>query len=324
MNSLTYLLALIFSMLIAMPAPAHALTLTLKANATARHSYVALDDVADISDMSQQPAMLDELRRFRVAALPKPGQKIRLTRQLLTTSLRYEYPAISRTIQWRGADFVAVSIESQSVNPDQLKAIAENALRSILSPRLDQLQLSLAIPIPALEVPQGKVRITPLPVNAETPSKRMNVALDISVGDYRQIILVWFNVNAKIAVAVSKTDIGIGTRLNDALFESRIVDIGDTQSPVVIGSVPLSHMRTRLPLLAGQALTRMDIEPAPTVGRQQEVTVQAVTKGITLETNGIALNDGEVGKMVRVRNSRSGEDFIAQVVAPGIVKVEVK
>lgn len=304
--------------------PALAFTLTLRPCATPPQAYVALEDIAIISGLPPG-ATYDALRRMRVAALPRPGQELRLTRKLLTTRLRYAYPALAGEVLWSGTDAVVVSIESQLVDTAQLQSVAESALRQALSPLLGQLELHVAESLPPQSVPKGDLRIKANPVKTDMLSKRMKVHVELAVGEqYRSEITVWFDVNGQITVPVARTDIVTGTRLDETILERKVVNLGSVSLPLLYDSIPFHQMRTRHTVPGGTTLTRADLEPAPTISRQQEVVVQIAANGISIETSGIALSDAELGESVRIRNPISGEDFVAQVIGPGTAQLTVR
>jgi flagella basal body P-ring formation protein FlgA len=211
------------------------------------------------------------------------------------------------------------------VDTAQLQSVAESALRQALSPLLGQLELHVAESLPPQSVPKGDLRIKANPVKTDMLSKRMKVHVELAVGEqYRNEITVWFDVNGQITVPVARTDIVTGTRLDETILERKVVNLGSVSLPLLYDSIPFHQMRTRHTVPGGATLTRADLEPAPTISRQQEVAVQIAANGISIETSGIALSDAELGESVRIRNPISGEDFVAQVIGPGTAQLTVR
>jgi flagella basal body P-ring formation protein FlgA len=64
------------------------------------------------------------------------------------------------------------------------------------------------------------------------------------------------------------------------------------------------------------------VEARPAVLRNEPVAVKLISGAISIETNGVALDDARVGQYVRIRNSASGEAFSARVVAEQSVVIE--
>jgi flagella basal body P-ring formation protein FlgA len=100
-------------------------------------------------------------------------------------------------------------------------------------------------------------------------------------------------------------------------------DAADLSSaPVGVHEQPLRTLRLRRPIEAGGPLLSTQVEGRPAVLRNEPVAVKLISGAISIETNGVALDDARVGQYVRVRNSVSGEAFSARVVADQSVVIE--
>jgi flagella basal body P-ring formation protein FlgA len=64
---------------------------------------------------------------------------------------------------------------------------------------------------------------------------------------------------------------------------------------------------------AGAALRRSDLEPAPQVARGQEIRVSVVSDVYTIETTGIAHDEGRVGDVIAVTRPGTSERYFAEV-----------
>lgn len=301
---------------------AHAFVLTLKPSASPARHYVSLEDVADITGLPEGPT-LDAMRRMRIATLPQPGDTVRLTRQYIATTLRYAYPAMANQAEWRGSDSIEVLQKTQSLSMHQLYTQAHDALKSALSTRVRMLKIEPAeSTVGDLLIPKGDFRITALPIPPDSLSQRMRVNLMISIGQsYQKQLALWFKVQGILSAPVAKAEIDAGVRLNPDMFEVRDISLSDLAGITPIEMSQGEVMRTRHALSAGTVISQLNAEVAPMVARQEPVSVQVKANGISLQTMGVALSDGELGKVVRIRNTRSGEEFLAQVTGPGTAKV---
>ncbi len=64
------------------------------------------------------------------------------------------------------------------------------------------------------------------------------------------------------------------------------------------------------------------IKEKPLIKKNDAVTIKAFNDDISVEADGIALEDGLMGAQIRVRNSRSGKEVIAVITGTGEVTVK--
>jgi flagella basal body P-ring formation protein FlgA len=153
----------------------------------------------------------------------------------------------------------------------------------------------------------------------------MCVWVDVLVaGRFYRSIPVWFSVSAYRVVSVTASALATGTILDARHFTSELREISrftgvPAELPTEKGAVRLKRA-----LQLGQVLTQDYLEPVPVVARNQDVTVRISAGGIAVEALGVALSDGKLGSMVRVRNPSTKEVFPAEVVEAGVVAVNIR
>jgi len=301
--------------------PVLSLTLTLKPTVTLQYANVTLANVAALEDLPN-PAVAKALLKLPLAATPKPGQSIVLTRQTITTRIRHAYPALLPILKWQGAESVTIFSDAKALDSSHLQSLAEQNRRNALENKVSTLDLQLSEPIVSLVPPEGEVKIVARPLNENVVRKRMRVWLDITVGDhYRRALPVWFTVTAMTQVSVAKVNVMAGDPLDKRQFEHKLVDIAGLPRAPLPYAAEIEKMRSKRPIAIGAVLSHDDMEAQPPISRFQEVAVRLITKGIVLETSGTALNDGTLGKTIRIKNNRSGKEFLAVVVAPGTANI---
>ncbi len=80
---------------------------------------------------------------------------------------------------------------------------------------------------------------------------------------------------------------------------------------------------SRMDIPSGTILNGSMIETPPIVKGGQMVSVRVVSGGLLIMSSGQVLQDGRAGQLVRVLNTKSRRDFLARVVAPDLVEVDV-
>ena len=87
------------------------------------------------------------------------------------------------------------------------------------------------------------------------------------------------------------------------------------------GLEALSDMRAKMRIGMGRPLSSHYLERIPLVERGDMVRIEAKVGGIVATTVGVAKDDGAHGERIVVQNSNSREKLLAEVIAPGKVRV---
>lgn len=130
-------------------------------------------------------------------------------------------------------------------------------------------------------------------------------------------------VTAKVAILhqiiVTRRPVSRGETLSQADIESRLLDISDEtrgyyQAPEdVIGRSASRHLPNDT-ILNGGMLTDANL-----IERGDSLIIEVRNGALHLRAQGTALEDGQAGEQIRVRNDRSGQEIKAIVVARGLV-----
>ena len=109
---------------------------------------------------------------------------------------------------------------------------------------------------------------------------------------------------------VSVADVSAETRLVSGLAVGYVTDLSQ-----------LAHCTLRHPLSAGAVLTSGDLLPDFMVRQGEQVALVAAADGIRVRAEGLALQDGRLGALVRVQNASSSR--VVQGVVTGDRVVDV-
>ena len=151
----------------------------------------------------------------------------------------------------------------------------------------------------------------------------MVVWLDAKVdGNFARTVAVPFRVHAYRDAWVAPSAIGSGAPLTADRVKKREVDI--TRTPVA----PLLATESQMPgqwqttraIRSGEVVTMRNAAPAPLVARGEWVALHLKSGGVELEGRAQALQDGELGQMVKVRSANRADPMTARIVAPGRVE----
>lgn len=130
------------------------------------------------------------------------------------------------------------------------------------------------------------------------------------------------DVKAQLKVLVAAQPLARGGQVDAAMLSTAERDVAQlpygyfTRRNAVLGQI------LRRNLAPGEVLTPGVLRPPLLVRRGQVVTLTAGAEGFSVSTQGVALQDGARGALVRVRNSRSKRVVQGVVTASGQVMVQ--
>jgi flagella basal body P-ring formation protein FlgA len=125
----------------------------------------------------------------------------------------------------------------------------------------------------------------------------------------------WWTVKAFGPVIVARRGLRAGEQVRpiDVAVEER--DVAGTPGALLIADPGMGNSRWRATrfIQPGAVLRRADIEPAPEVLRGQQIRVSVVSDAFTIETTGIARDEGRVGDLIAVSKPGTPERYFAEV-----------
>jgi flagella basal body P-ring formation protein FlgA len=211
---------------------------------------------------------------------------------------------------------VVVSTATQTVSAQRLEGVALKALNAWLSGNAARYSVDLQ-PLPDdLRVPAGEVTVAAreLPLDTQ-PAPRMTIWLDIAVdGEHIRAMPVSAQVHAWSRAWVAPAPLPAGAVVSASSLQEREVAFA-SKTPVLP-----SPLRVTRAVRAGEPLTPHNSSRAPLISRGEWVSLHLKDGGIELDRQMQAMQDGELGEVVRVRAADGGEAVSARVTASGRVE----
>lgn len=124
-------------------------------------------------------------------------------------------------------------------------------------------------------------------------------------------------------VVCSKCLIHMEDPLSEDNCEIRTVDVIGFPGDLINDMNQLTGRRAGKSFNHGSIINLKDTEPIPEILRGERVKIVAKGKNLTATADGIARQDGSIGDLIRVRNSKSNKTISALVTAEGIVEVSI-
>lgn len=104
--------------------------------------------------------------------------------------------------------------------------------------------------------------------------------------------------------------------------EAHSRDVAGLRAPMLAQGPWADDWRANGPLAAGEVLTRARVTPRPDVARGAPVTVTATAGRVQLAVQGVAAQEGGVGKWIRVRLPGQRNTVVAKVTADRQVEIK--
>lgn len=313
--------ALLLTALWLLPAAADAaVRIAVTAEAMLTGAQITLGDIAVIE--GDEPARIAALREIPLGSAPPPGDRVSLSRHLLTSRL-----AASQT-DFSGVDWTplpeAVSIVrgGQVLSGQNLADIALARLRAKLPARPDaEITVSLLQAIPDLVVPLGVLdyRLAGQNFRFGTPQ----TAYLLVSADAILCRRVPVRFEAKQFATVVTTTAAIAARETVTPDRVRLSRLEVSRLPAGYLTSPEQAVGLVLKrsLAAGAVIYPSHLNQPILIKRGSAVTIAAAADGVEVTVPGIAQSDGRAGQFISVRNTITGRRLTARVIDKGRVEV---
>ncbi|MFC4653853.1 flagellar basal body P-ring formation chaperone FlgA [Rheinheimera marina] len=108
--------------------------------------------------------------------------------------------------------------------------------------------------------------------------------------------------------------------LNAGMLKLELTELRQSRLDPELQLEPLVGMRTKRRFSAGQPVSRHLLEAQLLVRKGEQVIIQVKATDFAASTTGVALEDGVLQQRIKVRNSSSGTELEAEVVAENTVQ----
>ena len=168
----------------------------------------------------------------------------------------------------------------------------------------------------------GAVRLRVRPSQTRSSARVIPVTLAVCRGPVviREYLLS-ANVSYFDEVAVAARPIQRHEPIDEGAIAMERREVTTILGRYVRDAAELEGMRAKMRIGFGRPIDRRYVERAPVVERGDRVRIQVVIGGVTASTDGVAGESGAVGERIVVKNPSSREKLVAEVMAPGVVRV---
>lgn len=218
---------------------------------------------------------------------------------------------------------LAYGSPAHSIN-EQVVLVASGALNTFLqNSELESFEISPVSNISKIPHNESSFTLAVRDISADRISSRMLVWVDINTDKKSNIsVPIWFAVSAYKKVFVAKDSIGLRKDIYSKDFNKEIVNIASISAKPLQLDADFNLVQLNKPLMKDHVLTEKHVETRPAIRSSDRVKVVLESRGIHLETFGVAIKDAALGDMVLVSPENNlQETFKAKVIGHGIVLV---
>jgi len=300
---------------------AAAVHVRLKSLALVHERQVSLRDVAELAGEDAQA--VERLGSVPLGRAPRLGYTERLSVAEIRRLVRSHLGESDDPIVWEGGR--AVRIETAAVRYDGrliVEAAVDRVRRALPEGRYQRVEIHPAEAAPAVELPAGEVSLGVREVPASKLARsRVAVWVDVSLdGEFYRSVIVPLRLELFGPALIARKSLPRGHAATPEDFEPRQLDLASLGAEAVAPE-SLTGRRLARALAAGDALLETSLEERLAVGAGDMVTLQVRNGAVQIESQALALSAGAVGQIVKVRPGASDAEVLAEVLAPGIVKL---
>lgn len=217
-----------------------------------------------------------------------------------------------------GSDCLAHTIvSSQQIS----EAIREFVLRSACWPE-DSLQVSCRYHSEVELEGTGQVKLVVLPATSRQLRGLVPVKVQIWLGQQlKRQLLVTAEVRLFHTVVVARRRVKRAKLLTPQILKLERKEVTDLEGGYFTQIEQLQGRRAKFSIPPGVVLTPEKVEAVPVVKRESKVKILVQLGNVVAWTEGIALQEGGPGQIIRVRNLRSRKRLMAQVLDSHTVRV---
>jgi len=242
----------------------------------------------------------------------------RTAHTLLTTAVLLVLVSVSATAVTPQVD--SNEFQSSTDGHSLVTAAARHAIEQAFAFSTNRIEIELPAADPRLQIPVCALPLETAMSRHNGQGGRVSVKVDCrDATPWSRHVAAQVRVFREVVVA--SRSIGRGTMLSAADIAVREVDVSTTRGQILESADTVLGMELRRPASPGDVLS-MDMLITPLmVKRGDTVVVTAERSGVVIRQQGVALQDGEAGKQIQIRNARSERVINAVVTGPGEVKV---
>ncbi len=293
-------------------------TVTLLSEATVTGDTITLQDIAKVSSKDKTFAQL--LKNIPMGQPPWPGQTISIDTGQIRLRLKTAQvdPALVTIPE---PSRVKVARACQTVSGDQLADIVKSAVVAAWQSE-DRIECEVLQKPQDVVVRAGRLKLSPLVCAPR--GGLFTVPVEIRV-DNDQARRVSVSVRVKVfrPVVVTSQAVARDQMLTDADLKIEERELGGTTTDTMADVSAAVNLRTTRAIAAGGIVRKSDLDVIPIVRKNAPVNIVAVAGRVSVRSGGIALEDGQMGQLVKVKTDGTNQPITGKVIGDARIEIQL-
>jgi flagella basal body P-ring formation protein FlgA len=301
------------------PAPGANVTVNVLDQVKVRSEQVTLGEIAEIE--GEGGAVVEKLKAVVIGKSPLPGEVREFSASYIEAKLKQSDIDLSQ-LTLALPEKVKVVGEAYEVPPQKIEEMVKNFI--LQKGPWDPTEISLTVsPLKDINLTPGKITYEIIPPKKEDYRGTTNLLVLFMVNGKVEK-KVWVNVQIEVSrdVVVSTHSLSRHSIITQDDLRLEKMNLADVPPDVVTDPLEIIGMRTKRVVDAHLPFCISFLEMPPVVKRGDLVTIVAETDAIKITTQGVVIENGGKGDMVRVVNTSSKRELFARVKDSKTVEVD--
>ncbi len=301
------------------PSPWAKVTVNVVDQVKVRSEQVTLGEIAEIE--GEGGAVVEKLKAVVIGKSPLPGEVREFSASYIEAKLKQSDIDLSQ-LTLALPEKVKVVGEAYEVPPQKIEEMVKNFI--LQKGPWDPTEVSLTVsPLKGINLTPGKITYEIIPPKKEDYRGTTNLLVLFMVNGKVEK-KVWVNVQIEVSreVVVSTHLLSRHSIITQDDLRLEKMNLADVPPDVVTDPLEIIGMRTKRVVDAHLPLCISFLEMPPVVKRGDLVTIVAETDAIKITTQGVVIENGGKGDMVRVVNTSSKRELFARVKDSKTVEVD--
>lgn len=285
-----------------------------------RSSALVDGDQVQINDVARLTPPLGNLLYERICRAPAPGKSIAVTQEQIERIL-LQHGVDPTAVKFSGAPSTQVTRDSLNVTQEQAQGFIDGYLAKVQQ-KLPQAQFKFTpqATIKDTILPTGELRVEVIPSLEQVIGSRRFTLIYRVDGRTVENVSISGKLEVLAEIAVAQRNLRRGTIISADDVNLTLLDISKIDQPFyaladVVGQKVIRSVR------AASVLEGKNLDAPPLVQKGAFVKLIARRGRMLLTATGIAMEEGKMGEMIRVRNSASQKEVLARVIGRDQVEV---
>ncbi|MFN3880244.1 MAG: flagellar basal body P-ring formation chaperone FlgA [Nitrincola lacisaponensis] len=218
------------------------------------------------------------------------------------------------------ANFLAITSANAQMSPETIEQQVHDAILTEFNTRLPESRVEVIInPVnTTLDLPRC---LTPLEITLPFSSGQ-RITARVNCHSPVWSLFVTAQVRQLMDVIVTNRPLPRNSRISASDIRLSEQDVIRMSGDYFVRLEDVIGQQVRRPIGNDQVITSRMIETALAVTRGAQVSIEARRGSLVIRTPGIALEDGQLGQQIRVRNEQSGTEVRGTVIGNGMIQVQ--